>query len=304
MAKNSEPGKVEAELYDFRRPMKLPREYARVLEMALGTFTRHWVNQLVARLRVMLTGELGDLEMRTYDEYIATLPQTTLVVTMTFQGGRGTGVLQIPRQTAMAWVDHLLGGQGSFDEAPDRELTEIEVAVLVDFLKRTFNDLDYAFSHVLPLETTYKEIQYNPQFLQAADGSTPVVFAPITLHVEERTDVCTIMMPVALLTDAINEGDRNEMRSAEQLAEAEEIRNRIVDIVEEAPVEVAVRFGRIPVHPRDLDGLAVGDTVPLLHPTTRPLDVMVDDLVVAEAAAGASGSRLAAMVVSVKEKQQ
>lgn len=297
-------GATDAELYDFRRPMKLPREYARVLEMALGTFTRHFANQLVARLRIMITAELGDLEMRTYDEYIARLPQTTCVVTMTFQGGRGTGVLQFPRQTALAWVDHLLGGQSAFEDAPDRELTEIEISVLEDFLTKVFRDLDMAFSHVLPLETRFKEIQYNPQFLQATDGSTPVVFAPITLRQDEREDISTIMMPVGLLTDAINEGHRHETRSAEQIAEANMIRSRLMDSLEKAPLEVAVRFSRRTINPRELHGLAIGDTLPLIHPTSRPLDVMVGDLVLAEAAAGTSGSRLAAMVVALKKEEQ
>lgn len=297
------PG-VEAELYDFRRPMKLPREYARVMELALGTFTRNFVNQLVARLRVMLTAELGVLEMRTYDEYIAGLPQTTCMVTISFQGGRAKGILQLPRQTAMAWVDHLLGGQGAFIDAPDRELTDLEVSVMSDFLERSLRDLDMAFEHVIRLESKFVDIQYNPQFIQAAETSTPVVFAPITIDVEERKDVCTIMLPVALITDAINEGSRHESRTEEQLNEARRIRDRLVDVLEETPVDFTVRFSSRPVHPRDLDGLGIGDYIPLMHPTSRPLDVMVGDFTVAEAAAGSSGSRLAAMIVSTNREDR
>lgn len=292
---------AEARVYDFSKPMKLPREYARIMEMALAAFTRHWVNQLVERLHVVMTGEVGDLSMRSYDDYIAKLPQTTCMVVMDFQGGRNRGILQFPRQTALAWVDHLLGGVGDIESAPDRELTEVEVSILKDFLKRVVTDLDTAFSGILPLESRVDTIEYAPQFLQALDGSTPVLFAPILLKAGEHVDECTIMMPVAMITDAIHKGDAHDTRSEQQKAEASLIRQRLVDILEDIPIEVAVRFSRRRVNPRELDGLAVGDTLPLIHPTSRPLDLMVGDLVCAEAAAGTSGSRLAAMVVSVNK---
>ncbi|MCI6584712.1 MAG: flagellar motor switch protein FliM [Mobiluncus porci] len=302
MAKQSKADRAaEARVYDFSKPTKLPREYARIMEMAISAFTRHWVNQLIGRLHVVMSGEAGDLSMRSYDDYIAKLPETTCMVIMDFQGGRNRGILQFPRQTALAWVDHLLGGQGDVESAPDRELTEVEVSILSDFLKRVMSDLDFAFSGMLPLETKLHAIEYSPQFVQALDGSTPVLFAPITLTVGEHVDDCTIMMPVAMITDAIHQGDTTDSRSEEQKREAVALRQRIVDVVEEVPIEVAVRFSRRKVNPRELNGLAVGDTLPLIHPTSRPLDLMVDDLVLAEAAAGTSGSRLAAMVVSVNK---
>lgn len=302
--KNKADRAAEARVYDFSKPMKLPREYARIMEMAIGAFTRHWINQLIGRLHVVMTGEAGDLTMRSYDDYIASLPQTTCMVVMDFQGGRNRGILQFPRQTALAWVDHLLGGQGDVDSTPDRELTDVEVSILTDFLKRVLADLDMAFSGMLPLETKLHAIEYAPQFVQALDGSAPVLYAPIRLTAGEHVDDCTIMMPVAMITDAIHQGDTSDTRSDEQKREAAALRQRLVDNLEDIPIEVAVRFSRRKVNPRELDGLAIGDTLPLIHPTSRPLDLMVGDLVLAEAAAGTSGSRLAAMVVSVNKGEK
>lgn len=296
---------AEAKVYDFSKPMKLPREYARIMELALEAFTRSWINQLVGRLHVVITGSAGDLVMRSYDDYIAKMPSTTCMVIMDFQNGRNKGILQFPRQTALAWVDHLLGGQGDIESTPDRQLTEVEVSILSDFLKRVMMDLDMAFAGMLPLETKLLNLEYAPQFVQAYDGSTPILFAPITLTTGEHVDDCSIMMPVAMITDAIHKGDANaDTRSEEQKREAAIMRQRLVDNLEEIPVEVAVRFSRRKINPRELDGLAVGDTLPLIHPTSRPLDLMVDDLILAEAAAGTSGSRLAAMVVSVNKGEK
>ena len=70
----------------------------------------------------------------------------------------------------------------------------------------------------------------------------------------------------------------------------------------EVPVEVAVRCTPRTLHPRDVVDLAVGDVLPLSHPASRPLEVVVDGVVLAHAAAGTHGSRLACQVVSVEEK--
>ena len=305
MAKNHRADrKAEARIYDFSKPMKLPREYARIMEMPIEAFSRYWANQLVARMHVVVTAEIGDLIMRSYDDYIATLPTTTCVVITEFQGGRNRGILQFPRQTALAWVEHLLGGQGDLDSTPDRELTDVEVSVLHDFLKRVLADMDLAFAGITKLDTKLRDVEYAPQFVQVVDGSTPVLFAPIQLKTGDHVDECTLMMPVAMITDAIHQGATNDTRSEEQKKESAQVRHRLVDILEDVPVEVAVRFTPRKVNPRELHGLAVGDTLPLIHPQSRPLDLVVDDIVLAEAAAGTSGSRLAAMVISVDKGEQ
>ena len=196
MAKNHRADrKAEARIYDFSKPMKLPREYARIMEMAIEAFSRYWANQLVARMHVVVTAEIGDLIMRSYDDYIATLPTTTCVVITEFQGGRNRGILQFPRQTALAWVEHLLGGQGDLDSTPDRELTDVEVSVLHDFLKRVLADMDLAFAGITKLDTKLRDVEYAPQFVQVVDGSTPVLFAPIQLKTGDHVDECTLMMP-------------------------------------------------------------------------------------------------------------
>jgi flagellar motor switch protein FliM len=47
--------------------------------------------------------------------------------------------------------------------------------------------------------------------------------------------------------------------------------------------------------------LAVGDVLNLDHPQHRPLNVTVDGQTLAQAAVGASGSRLAGVIVSTEE---
>jgi flagellar motor switch protein FliM len=67
------------------------------------------------------------------------------------------------------------------------------------------------------------------------------------------------------------------------------------------PVSLSVQFHPAIVGPSDILGLAEGDLIRLPHPQHRPLDVAVDGQVVAGAALGANGSRLACVIVNLEE---
>ncbi|MPV89727.1 flagellar motor switch protein FliM [Georgenia ruanii] len=287
--------------YDFRRPMTLPREHARMLEMAFGTFSRHWANQLVARLRVSVSSAVTEVKMCSYDEYVASLPTTTTVVLCSVEPGRRIALVQFPLDAALVWIDHMLGGPGTPGAVPERELTEIEQALIMELLRRTLADLNYSFAAIVRLEAEFKQIQYTPQFVQAAEASTPVIVARFELHVDEQDVPVSVMLPAEGLMTALRDGEHVDLRTAEEIAE-EKVQSRLLEVaVQQVPVDVAVRFRPVTVHPREVVALRPGDVLPLHHPASRPLDVVVGDRVLAQAAPGTQGSRLAGMVVHVKE---
>jgi flagellar motor switch protein FliM len=290
------------EPYDFRRPMTMAREHARVLEMAFETFARQWGNQLTARLRAMAQVTLDGLTLQSYDEYVRGLPATTAMMLCTIEQSRQTAVVQVPVSTTSVWIDYLLGGPGTGDAREDRELTEIELTLVRGVMQAALGDLGYAFSSLTPLDVTLRTVQYNPQFVQAVPASDAVLVATFQLRVGEREDVATVMFPAELLLGAVRQADGVNGRSAEDQRAHELALLDLETAVEEVPVEVAVRFAPVVVRPRDVVGLTVGDVVPLSHPSSQPLDVVVDGVVLARAAAGNNGSRLACMVVTVEEK--
>src|SRR6218665_274717 len=87
---------AEPEPYDFRRPLTLPRDHARHLEMAFERFGRQFGNQLTARLRAMTYLTLDDLSLHTYDEHVNMLPTPTALVLCTVTHTRQTAMLQLP----------------------------------------------------------------------------------------------------------------------------------------------------------------------------------------------------------------
>lgn len=297
--RRSKTGAPEA--YDFRRPMTLVREHGRVLERAFETFSRQWGNQMTARLRANAQVSIESVAMRSYEEYVRSLPHQTVMVMCTVEPSRTAAVVQIPSAMAMSWVDYLLGGPGMVISDAERELTDIEFHLVRDLLQHSLGDLTYAFASILPMDVTVRSVQYNPQFVQAVAASAPVIVATFALQVGEIADTATMMLPADVLLAGLRSAEATDSRTIGELAAHEDAVARLAAGVANVPVPVAVRFGPITVRPSDVAGLAVGDVMQLGHPTTRPLEVVVDDVVLAQAAAGTQGTRLACVVVTSEE---
>ncbi|MCL2468324.1 MAG: flagellar motor switch protein FliM [Micrococcales bacterium] len=290
----------EPQSYDFRRPLTLGRDTARRLEMGFERFARMWATQLSSRLREPCSVVHDGLSLRTYDDYVSTLPNPTVLVLCQVDATRQAGMAQFPIPCALVWVDYMFGGSGLGDER-ERELTDIELVVVRDLMQRALDDLSYSFSSLVPLAVTVRSVQYNPQFVQATSAADPVIVASFTLAVGQRSDTATLMMPADLMLVEPTSDDMDADRAADLARTRRVARERLEHLVQSVPVDVAVQFAPVVVHPRDVVGLCVGDVLPLEHPATRPLDVVVDGVVLAHAAAGSHGSRLACQIVSVEE---
>lgn len=288
------------ETYDFRRPMTLAREHGRVLEMAFETFARQWGTQLTSRLRVVAAVALESVEMKSYDEYVGALPAMTTMVMVSVDPGRATGVLQLPTDTTMVWIDTMLGGPGQPLDV-ERELTEIEWSLLKDLLQHSVRDLSYAFASVAPLEVNVRAVQYNPQFVQAVAASEPVIVATFSLSVSERASTATFMVPADVLLASLRAGETLDNRTPEEVAAHRAALARVAENVLDVPVEVSVRFTPREMPADALARLEPGTVIPLHHRADKPLSVVVGDVPLATAAIGTSGSRLACLVVTSEE---
>lgn len=289
------------EVYDFRRPSTLSREHTRLLEMAYETFSRQWSTQLSARTRQSAQVSLRSVAMTSYDEYLRPLPDSTAMLICTVEPSRQTAVLQMPVPALMVWLDHMLGGNGHVAET-HREFTEIEQSLLHDVLNSVLNDIGYAFASVSPLSLAYRSVQYNPQFVQAVPASDSVIVAAFDVTWPDRVDEATLMIPAESILAALRQAENTEPTDDEAAA-IEQARRELDGAVAHVPVTVHVALTPREVHPRDVVDLHVGDVLPLHHPSARPLDVVVGGVVLAHAAIGNSGSRLACRITTTVEEK-
>ena len=280
------------EAYDFRRPTTLAREHARVLEMAFDTFARQWGIQLTAKVRVLSQVTSERVQILSYDEYAASLPAVTAMVLFNIPNLGANAVIQFPTSAALAWMGHMLGGDGQ-QVSHERKFTHIEEALLKRIMDDALEDLHYSLGTLLRAPMNPVSIQYNSQFAQAAASGDPMIVAIFEMVVGETVAPATVAIPAAALLPQLDPLGN----TASSAPPAELIRGQLAHV----PVEVLLQLDSIPVKPAMVLNLAVGDVLNLGHARHRPLNVTVGGLRIAQAAAGSSGSRLAGVIVSTEE---
>ena len=283
------------EVYDFARPSTLAREHARVLELAFETFARQWGTQLTAKVRAVSQVTCEQVQMRTYDEYSASLPALTGMVLLPIADVVPKGVLQIPLDAALTWVSHALGASKP-QPTPERTFTPIEQALVRRIVEDALEDLRYSFGGLLAHEVTAGGFQFNSQFAQAAQKGDLMIVASFEIRVGERVAPGTLALPADAVLPQLGETATHVSPAhARALLDAQ---------LANVPVGVSLHFAPAAVLPSQVLRLAVGDVLPLPHPQHRPLTIAVDGEPVGTAAVGANGSRLAGVVVTTTSSEQ
>ncbi|HLV09759.1 MAG TPA: flagellar motor switch protein FliM, partial [Halanaerobiales bacterium] len=77
MKKESEDQQIKA--YDFQRPDKLSKEQMRTLQMIHENMGRLLTTTLSTHLRSMVEFEIASIEQLTYEEFIRSLPDPTII---------------------------------------------------------------------------------------------------------------------------------------------------------------------------------------------------------------------------------
>lgn len=277
--------------YDFRRPTKLSREHARVLQMAYETFAGRLTTLLTSGLRQVCQVTAREVTQQSYDEYVGELGSPTLVVPVDV-APLGMGALELSLPVALAAIDHMLGGPGGTQ--PVRTLTDIETSIFARLVEQIFGVLRYALDPICPVRLEAGPIEYNPQFLQVANAGDAVVVAHFDLVIGRESSSLTLCLPLAPLLPRLTiHKPREATPSGPGTGAQPHLRERLAGTT----VELQVRFAPVALDSAIVLGLDVGDVVPLGQRVGTPLQVLVGGSPVASAIAGKAGAHLAALIV-------
>jgi flagellar motor switch protein FliM len=284
-----------ARSYDFRRPVRLTREDSHLLKVAMQTFGRQATTQLTTGLRALSVLSLVQVDEMSYDEYLSGLPEGSVSAVLSMEPLQGKALLSIEQTTLMVMIDHLLGGTGP-ENQPERALSDIEQMLVRHLFGRVLREMAYAFEPIAVTKPVLLTLESNPQFVQAAAPTDPVVVARMQLAVGERTSTADLCLPYAMLAPALEavtqSADRGEKIRQRSVASAKTTQ-RLNDV----EVDVAVRFDPLRLPSSQIGRLVVGDVLTLGHRTSKPLSITSANSTFAHAVPGASGKQLAALIV-------
>jgi flagellar motor switch protein FliM len=285
----------EARTYDFRRPVRLAREDAHLLKVAMQTFGRQGTTVLTTGLRALSLLTLNQVEEMSYDEYLSGIPEHCVSAVLSMEPLQGKALLSIDVPTLMTMIDHLLGGNGG-QAQPERGLTDIEQMLVRHLFGRVLRELAYAMEPITATTPKLLALENNAQFVQAAAATDPVVVARMQLAVGERTSSVDLCLPYAMLAPALEAATRSQDRGQKlrlRSAAAAQTTQRLNDV----EVDVSVRFDAFSLPSSQIGRLAVGDVISLGHRTSMPLAITSAATTFALAMPGTSGKQLAALIV-------
>ena len=184
--------------YDFKRPDKFSKDQIRTLYMLHESFARMFNTYLSTHLRTMVSVEVASVEQLTYQEFVQSLSNPSVISVLGVPPLKGNIILEVNTEIAFAYIDRVFGGEGKVGLKP-RVLTEIEEAVMKRFVTTAMNQLKESWTNVVEFFPNLEATESNPQFTQIVPPSDMVVIITIQMKVGEVEGMMNICIPYLVL---------------------------------------------------------------------------------------------------------
>ena len=289
-------------LYDFRNLTKLGREKVRRLELMHETFERAMAARLGSLLRTMVRIEPLAVDQITYDEYVRSMPNPTVIGLFAFEAQESQFLIEMSTSTALTLVDRILGGLGT--PGIVRRPTEVETALIEDILRVAESCIDEAFEPVIPVRTSLNAIEYNPNFAQAANAPDMTVvmsYALSTLEGYRFDGLLTICYPFEVLHpawDAVGDIEGKPLA----LEAGAPAGPRLGEKIPGVRIEMAARLKPSVITTREFAQLQPGDVLRLDHRLDDTVHGVVEGRTVLEGRLGQKNNNVAIEVTHWSEE--
>jgi len=284
--------------YDFRRPDKFSKDQLRTLQIIHESFARGMATHLSAYIRTMVEGEVVSVSQTSYDEFIRSLANPTLLGVLSLTPLEGSALIEIPPDLSFVIIDRMLGGPGTVPPR-FRELTEIEQTVMRRVLNRAVTAFGEAWESLVSMQPRLERLEVNPQFVQLVPPLEMVVVIVVRVtwpRMEGRINIC---IPHAALESVAPRLSAHYLFGSAHTPESgkhvEELQRRVASMT----VPVTVTLGHAQVTVGELLELAPGDVVRLETRVSDDLPVRVGDRTKFRGRPGRLGSRLAVEITEV-----
>ncbi len=280
--------------FDFRATGTISKELVRRLELLHEVFSRVLGNELSNALRTLVRVELMSIDQVSYDEYVRSAPNPTVVGTVLLRPFGAPVLVELATQLALNLVDRLLGGPGT--SAFVRRPTDLEASILVDILEEFLEPLRETMEPLVEVETELQGLEFNPHFLQAANPSdtmTVLSFALSIVEVHPTEGLVTIAYPPTVV-DAISARMDAVTDDQRLLAlEAGLPSSPVAERLEDATVTISVGLRPTTLAAADIVSLRPGDVLTLDHRIDEEVVARISDRELLRGRVGRHGSKLA-----------
>ncbi|MPW24763.1 flagellar motor switch protein FliM [Alkalibaculum sp. M08DMB] len=299
-----EEEKNKVRSYDFRRPIKLSKEYINTLHMIFENFSKISANLLSTQIRTNVNIAVGAVEQISYDEFIHSIPNPTLMGIFHSKPLNGNQVLEINPQFCLQVIELMCGGSESKSNksaTKKEKFTDIELGILEDIVLSILKSFESAWSEIIDIETEIDSLETNPQLVQNMSPNEPVVLISFSVEVFESNSFINICIPYVSFE---NITDKLSIRSWFDFEKdtGEENKDLLSQRLMTSIVNLEVSLGKSSITVDDFLQLEVGDILQLDMKTTDPLKMYVEDKLHYVVKPGESNGKIAVQVLQYIEE--
>ncbi len=262
---------TRAQPYDFRRPDRIAKDQLRAMHMIHETFARSIGSSMSAFLRAYVAVNLVSVEQLSVAEFSRSLPSPTCLINLAMAGFDNNALMELNPTILFPILELILGGSSANPAKIEREITEIERAILDGLFRILIKDLKDAWRLVpAALDFRIDGFETDPQLLQILSPNEAVVAISIEIRIGDNAGMLNIGIPSIIIKMLGQRMDQHSVRKSE-LTEAEH--QRIMRLLRPAALRMDVRLTGPTLTVRDLLHLDTDDVLTFDYPIQRPMIV-------------------------------
>lgn len=290
LLKQMQSGKVDAEIdtapkikeYDFKSPKKFTKEQLKALDSLHENFSRGLSSYFTSILHNVCEISVLQIEEQRYYEFSNALPDNTLVGVIDLQSEDGqvadtSFIMDVSASFSFMTIDRLLGGNGRLI-VPERNFTEIEMAIMEDVVQTMIKYLEEAWCNYIPVTTTLNSIETNARLLQTYSPQEIVVIVALDVQFPDFQGAITLCFPAEGLEGVVDSFKIWHSRTSKQqdANKNQEQQTSIMETIKQSDLEIGAVLDRFEMSLEDILQLQVQDVIALNKKIDDNIDIMVE----------------------------
>lgn len=267
--------------YNFRNPKKLTKDQQKVLRSMGEVFARHLASYLAGMTRTYCEVLVVSLEEHPYMEYNNALPDMQVTGVLESNLFKNAMLLDVSNALTFALIERMFGGTIVDREPPEREFTDIEVALMERIVRRVTALFQEAWTFWPDATLSVRQVETNTRFIKSVameDMVTSLVLSVSLGPVKGTITCCMPCMGLMPLLEAavVAQSGTSHSDDADALEAASESRGALLTRLQDATAEVTGILGWTTMSMREVLDLQPGDVIRLDQPVGSPVVITVN----------------------------
>jgi flagellar motor switch protein FliM len=288
-------------VYDFRRPNKFSKDQLNTITIIYDNFCRQLTTLLSGMLRMRVISKVVAVDQVTYEEFVRSIPNPTIVNMFTFPPLTGRGILEMNPSVGFSIIDRLFGGPG-IGSNQGRDLTEIEDTILERVAERVLYLFKDAWASILDANAVFDSLETNPQFVQLVSPTEMVIVVTVNVTIGDTEGFINLCIPCLMLESISVKLTSKFLFSVSASASSDDYRQHLQHVIETARIPLSVIVGKNSISIGDMLELQMGDVIPLVQKKEEDASIFVGKTLKYFGKLGLMGNKLAVQITQELEE--